>query len=231
MVFFSLASVLFWTFTAQAAEDVEGRTFYTTANIWYENPDRIESANYHRGTILPIGTKVKIKEVDDGMKLISRNALDFEMDQFIRFTEETGPSYKMIFMSRHARPGMSVWDYFRQYFSENDPMAEGGSFNSLSPEEQKKVKAGEIAFGMSKKAVAMAYGYPPGHRTPSLDSNRWVYWVNRFKTRAVNFSDDKVRDKMQRRPASSIDDCIRACKENTNRSSEVCFDDCRDSRL
>jgi hypothetical protein len=226
MVFLFLASALFWTITARAAEEVNGKTFYTTANIWYEQPDRIDSTNYHYGTILPIGTKVKITEVNDTTPVIS--TMDSEMsDLFIRFADETGKSYKIIFMSRHARPGMSVLDYFKQYFSENDPMAEGGSFKSLTADEQKKVKAGEIASGMSKKAVIMAYGYPPGHRTPSLDLDRWVYWVNYFKTRAVNFMDDKVFEAQRRNMVSSIDECIRACKENTNRTSERCFDDCR----
>src|SRR5574341_236401 len=228
MAFLFLASALFCTFTTQAEEDVDGKTFYTTANIWYERPDLIESTNYHTGAILPVGTKVKIKEVNDGKSPGSRNALDRDWEMFIRFADDRDRTYKMIFLSRHAGPGMSVWDYFKQYFSENDPMAEGGSFNSLTADEQKSVKTGEIASGLSKKAVIMAYGYPPGHRTPSLDSDTWVYWVNRFKTRAVNFSDDKVTGELQRRRrVSPIDDCIKACKENTNRTSDQCFDDFR----
>ena len=35
----------------------------------------------------------------------------------------------------------------------------------------------------------MALGYPATHRTPSLDSNTWVYWTNRFTTFEVNFND------------------------------------------
>ena len=122
---------------------------------------------------------------------------------------------------------MTVWDFFRQYFSENNPMGEGGAFRSLTAEEQKSVLAGEITVGMSKTAVVMAYGYPPSHRTPSLQQDKWIYWVNLFKTRTVLFSDDKViADPRKTQTVSSIDACIKACKENTKRTPEQCFDAC-----
>ena len=70
-IFPFLASALFFAFPAMAAEEVSGKTFYTTANIWYERPVLIESTNYHKGTVLPIGTKVKIKEVFDGTRPIT----------------------------------------------------------------------------------------------------------------------------------------------------------------
>jgi hypothetical protein len=40
---------------------------------------------------------------------------------------------------------------------------------------------------MSRKGVMVALGYPAAHRTPSLDSNSWTYWTNRFKTIVVEF--------------------------------------------
>jgi hypothetical protein len=133
-------------------------------------------------------------------------------------------------MPRHAREGMTVWDLFRQYFSENNPMGEGGAFWSLTAEEQQSVMAGEIAVGMSKTAVVMAYGYPPGHRTPSLKLDKWTYWENRFKTRTVNFSDDKVREESRRaKRVSPIEECMKTCKENTKRTTEQCFDACNHS--
>lgn len=226
----SVLSVLLWAFAAQAAEDVEGKIFYTTTNIWYENNNSIESTNYHRGLILPIGTKVKITTVWDETKPFAGvTALDQErLSIYIQFKDESDKSYKIIFLSRHAAAGSTVWDLFKQYFSQNDPMAEGGAFSSLTSEEQKMVRAGKIAPGMSKKAVIMAYGYPPGHKTPSLQLDKWIYWENLFKTRAVYFKDDSViNDSKAKKPDSPIEACIKACKENTSRTSEQCFDDCK----
>lgn len=226
-----LASALLWVPAAQAAEDtnVIGKTFFTTANIWYESSGHIESTNYHKGAILPLGTKVKITDIVDGAKPVSDNSLDADnWKLFIRFTDETGRSYEILYIPRHAKRGTGIWGYFRQYFSEHDPRAEGGAFSSLTAEEQTSVMEGVIATGMSKKAVIMAYGYPPGHRTPSLEKDKWVYWISRFTTRTVHFSDNMVIPEPRgggRR--SSIDQCIRACKENTSRTSEQCFDDCK----
>jgi hypothetical protein len=40
---------------------------------------------------------------------------------------------------------------------------------------------------MSKEAVIISVGIPPDHKTPDLKSNRWIYWKNRFKNKAVCF--------------------------------------------
>ena len=86
-----LASALFWGFSAQAAEQVSGKTFYTAANIWYESKGiQIDSANYHMGAFLPIGTNVKIIEVYDGMTTHENPLGAPVFERFIRFEDEAG---------------------------------------------------------------------------------------------------------------------------------------------
>src|SRR5512145_313903 len=63
------------------------------------------------------------------------------------------------------------------------------SLDNLSDADKKGIKEGRLVTGMSKTGVMMLYGYPATHRTPSLDSNRWIYWTNRFTTFEVNFDD------------------------------------------
>ena len=169
--------MLFYVPFVQAEKEVTGKTFYTTANIWYEHPKKIYSTNYHMGAILPVGTIVKIKKV---------------RSKEIQFTDEDGQSFIITFLKKHSSNEMTIWDYFDQYFSEENPMREGGPFHKFSKDEKDNIKTGEIAVGMSKAAVLMSYGYPPSHKTPSLKSNRWIYWINRFVNRSVNFKDDKV---------------------------------------
>lgn len=238
ILFLMAGSILFPAFIAQAADDVVGKKFYTLVNIWYESPGPIDSTNYHKGVIVPLGTQVRITEVYDGSGPV-RNALDpTVLELFIRFDVAGGQPYRILFQPRYAKPGMTLMDLFRQYFSEQDPMAPGGAFRSLSREEQKSVLAGEITPGMSKAAVIMAYGYPPSHKTPALAADTWVYWDSRFKTRTVSFQNDKVeevaesgRRESRRAPRekkrnAGIDECIKACKENTTRTAEQCFDAC-----
>lgn len=160
-----------------AEKDVVGKTFYTTANIWYENPERIYSTNYHRGAIIPVGTKVTIKEIDN--------------DE-IRLVDERGMGFTVVYLQKHSAPNTTIWNYFDQYFSEENPMRKGGPFEKFTEKEKNNIKIGEIEEGMSKPAVLMSYGYPPTHRTPSLESDVWVYWTSRMMKRTVYFKDGKV---------------------------------------
>ncbi|MEW5802672.1 MAG: hypothetical protein AB1847_11290 [bacterium] len=156
----------------------EGRTYYTKVNIWYEDPSRIFSTNYHKGNIIPVGTQVKIRS--------------FRMDQ-IQFTDESEATvYTLIYMSKYSQVTMK--ELFDQYFSEGNVMAEGGEFTKFTKEEQDNIKMGTIAEGMCREAVLMAYGYPPKHRTPSLSNNMWTYWNNRFDTVVITFQDDRVQN-------------------------------------
>jgi len=61
------------------------------------------------------------------------------------------------------------------------------SLQSLSPIDKKGVSEGKAYVGMTKDGVRMALGYPALHRTPSLKSNTWTYWKNRFATGGVEF--------------------------------------------
>ena len=161
---------------ALAEKDIAGKTFFTKANMWFESPVKIYSTNYHKGAILPAGTKVVIKKV--GFK-------------DIKFTDDDGIDYRIVYVKRHS-PGVSVWDHFDRYFSEEDPMRSGGPFEKFTKAEQEHIEMGEIAEGMSKDAVIMAYGYPPPIKTPKLKSRSWIFMLNRFATKAVMFKDDKL---------------------------------------
>lgn len=174
VIFFML---LFHVPSVHAEKDVVGKTFYTTTNIWYENPEKVYSTNYHRGTILPVGTKVTIKKL---------------RGEEIQFVDKSELTFKIIFLKKHSSHKMTIWDYFDQYFSEENPMRKGGPFQKFSKDEKDNIKMGEIAVGMSKAAVLMSYGYPPSHRTPSLKSDGWIYWTNRFVNSPVYFKNGKV---------------------------------------
>jgi hypothetical protein len=170
-----LIALLFWISHADARSE-SGKTFYVKANIWYEVPEKIFSTNYHKGTIIPVGAKVTIKDTTG---------------KGIVFSDENSITFRIIYMRKH-NPGVSVWDHFDRYFSETDPMRSGGPFKKFTKAEQDNIRTGVIEEGMSKDAVLMSYGYPPSHRTPSLKGNMWTYWVHRFGKKMVYFQDDKV---------------------------------------
>jgi hypothetical protein len=158
------------------AESISGKTHYTRTNIWYENPNDILSTNYHRGAILPVGTKVSIHNIKN---------------RRIQFTPDgSGQLFTLINVTKTST--ITTEELFSKYFS-TEPVGIGtGDYYQVTEADRENIKTGTIAIGMSKKAVLMAYGYPPTHKTPLLTSDIWYYWYARLHEVIVYFKDDKI---------------------------------------
>lgn len=176
----TVLGLMFFASMAYAKNPMVGKTLFLKTNIWYEQPERMFSTNYHKGTMIPAGSKVNVTK-------ISGKAIKFDV-------LDGGPSCMITYVAKYSKPGMTSEDYAKLIFSEEDPLKAGGAYDRFSDQERQNIKAGEVAAGMSKEAVLMAFGYPPGHKTPSLDSDQWTYWLDRFKTRVVSFEKNRVID-------------------------------------
>ena len=160
------------------ASELTGEPFFTAINIRYEHPERIYTTNYRVGAMIPVGTKVTMGEI---------------RSRRIHFSTEKG-EFTIEFVKKHSKPKLSLMDVFNQYFSRENPLRENGPFSEFTVSEQGNIRKGKIAVCMSKSAVLMAYGYPPSHRTPSLDSDIWRYWESRLQKWRVFFQDGKVME-------------------------------------
>jgi hypothetical protein len=176
LLYSTLAVVLILAFSSLYADDLKGKKYYTRINIWYENPNDILSTNYHRGAILPVGTKVGIHSIKN---------------RRIQFTPEgSGRLFTIVHSSKTST--ITTEELFKRYFS-TEPVGIGiGDYQQVTEADRENIKNGIIAVGMSKKAVLMSYGYPPTHRTPLLTSDIWHYWYARLHQIIVYFKDDKV---------------------------------------
>jgi len=172
-----IPAMLLFPALSTAESGLIGKTLYLQSNVWFENPMKISSVNYHRGTILSAGTKVKVQDISMGG---------------IRFvTLKNGLEYRILFSVKHF-PGMDAEDLAELYFGEGDPL-DSSTYSGFTAAEKKAIDEGRIIKGMSKKAVLMSYGYPPKHRTRSTDLNTWSYWNNRLFRMEVRFGkDDRV---------------------------------------
>ena len=81
---------------------------------------------------------------------------------------------------------------FNRYFSIEAVQVGVGDYYQATDDDRENIKNGTITPGMSKKAVLMAYGYPPTHKTPLLTSDIWYYWYSRPSKVIVYFKDDNV---------------------------------------
>ncbi|VGO12057.1 hypothetical protein PDESU_00606 [Pontiella desulfatans] len=152
----------------------EKGTYFTTANIWYEVPQKIYSTNYHVGRIIPAGSEIEVSS-------ISRNRVAFKV-------KGNDAEYLWTFFVKHS--SLDFEKEFARLFSKTNTFSELAK--KLDEKTLSAIQKGKVEDGMAREAVLASYGYPPSHRTPDLDDDVWVYWINRFKTRSVNFEDGKV---------------------------------------
>ncbi|EGJ51817.1 hypothetical protein [Desulfocurvibacter africanus] len=85
------------------------------------------------------------------------------------------------------RTQMDVLPYMDLVFSPTPVSLDG-----LTELDKQGLKAGKAMKGMTKPGVMAALGYPSPHSTLSLDADKWVYWTNRFGTRAIFFENGLV---------------------------------------
>jgi hypothetical protein len=174
---FSIFTVfLVLIFSSLNADELSGKTYYTKTNIWYENPNDILSTNYHRGTILPFGTKVSIHSIKNNR---------------IRFTPE-GSGQLFTIINSPKTSTITTEELFKRYFSTEPVRIGAGDYQQVTEADRDSIRNGIVEIGMSKKAVLMSYGYPPTHKTPLLTSDIWYYWYARLHRVNVYFKDDKV---------------------------------------
>lgn len=163
----------------QGAEEanLESNEYYTAYNIWFENPTRISSINYKRGSRLPAGSVVSNVRV-------SGNTIRF-------YVKEYGTDFAVQFIPKF-HPGLTAAKYKDRMFTKL-PLAQ--RTEGMTDVETSGIDAGEIFSGMSKEAVLISWGYPPEHRTLNTQMPRWIYWTSRFVQKTLVFdSDGKLTD-------------------------------------
>lgn len=144
-----------------------GGSYYTRHNLMYERGSHV-TTNYWRGQLLPINSRVTLTSLKPKKMVLT------------------------------LASGDTVAVAWAKKFSQR-PLAEIASellgdravpVDRLGKELAGAIKSGELRLGMSKEQVIMTRGYPPRHKTPSTDSNRWQYWSSRFVYRTLVFQDD-----------------------------------------
>jgi hypothetical protein len=147
---------------------------YTAYNIWFEQPTKVYSTNYQKGSILPAGSEVKD---------ISRSSKKVE------FTDpKLGMKFSVEFAGKH-HPGLTGEQWADRFLTTRNFAA---LTSGLSAAEIKAIRAGQVQAGMSKKAVLLAAGYPPEVATASTKLDTWKYWRHRFGSYLVQFGNGKV---------------------------------------
>jgi hypothetical protein len=153
---------------------------YLCCNLHYDKRE-ITDMNYLRGKVIPFGSRVQILAVGE-------DRVEFE-----------APGEQPItLVLQYGAERMSMDEYLDRIFLVDDPYTR---LPKLPPDAKRArevdrtrrlVEEGTISVGMTRAEVLMAIGYPPAHRTPSLDASPWRYWVDPSDTFDVYFDGDVV---------------------------------------
>lgn len=150
---------------------------FLKVNIHYQDNGRDNKASYANYTasgeghkILSVNTPVTIKKWKRGFIIVN-----------------TKNNSEIFFEYQQKRMQMSIEEYLKHITSPTKV-----SLKKLSKTDQKGIQEGKAYSGMTKDGVMMALGYPATHKTPSLKSDRWIYWGNRYRTIAVNFDEKGI---------------------------------------
>lgn len=156
-----------------------GQTRYLCCNLHYEK-DEISDANYQKGVLVPLGTRVQILEV-------GRDRVKFQAEGHPPITA----------FLKYGDKAITLDTFVDRLFIAQDPRAKlprpAGKKDTAQAERLRRlIESGTVDRGMTREQVLMALGYPPAHRTPTLDAPAWTYWQNRWATFVVQFDGDRV---------------------------------------
>jgi hypothetical protein len=144
---------------------IVGQQYYTRHCFMYEK-GASETTNYWRGSLVPINTQVT---------LVSLN----EKNMVLRLA--SGETVNVENVEKFSKRSMTAIAH-NLLATQPVPI---GKFDEATAN---AIKSGTLRVGMTKEQVIMARGYPPGHRTPSLDGDTWIYWSSRFASDRIVFS-------------------------------------------
>lgn len=130
---------------------------YTCCNLHYDK-DRISDANWRRAAMIPAGARIKVIEYGS-------NRANVEID-----------GRPFVIVQDYGRREEPLQQFIQKLVVKGNPQAKIAKY----PEKiRQAVRDGMVIPGMTREQVIISVGYPPTHRTQSLDSSVWNHWASR----------------------------------------------------
>jgi hypothetical protein len=156
---------------APAFADVKvGQSYQTRVNLHADgNRKTLFSMNYQLGGgMIPVCSDVKITKVKK---------------KYIQFTWQDA-LYTLKYDGHTKKAGITLQNFADDWFAEK---CDKSKMATLSKLDKQGIASGEPIVGMTKQGIIYAMGRPPYHATPSTDALTWMYWMNRYKRKAIEF--------------------------------------------
>ena len=140
---------------------------YTCCNLHYDK-DYISDANWTHAAMIAAGAKIKVVSYGN-------NVANVEIDgKPMRIGQDYG------------RKQESLEAFVSKLVVKANPH---GKIDRYPEPVRAAIKEGKVIPGMTREQVIIAVGYPPTHKTESLDAKVWHHWQSRAGRFEVNWSD------------------------------------------
>ena len=163
----TLVAAAFASGVALAQDKPEG---YTCCNFHFDR-DWISDANFGNLPMIPAGTRIRV--LDYGF---NRASVEIDGKPF-RIGHDYGRSQE------------SLEQFIAKLVVKSDPKAK---IERAPARVREAIQAGRVLPGMTREQVIMAVGYPPTHRTPTLETPVWHVWGSRAGRYEIHWKDGKV---------------------------------------
>ena len=162
---FSFCACYLFLSVANAAIPEIGQNYYTKVGFYFEKGKHV-TTNYSRGEFVPANSLVEVKSIKGKKMVLSYKGQDISIQNIEKYSKKN--------IDEIADRMLSV-----------TPITISGQF-------AKDISHGEMRLGMTKAEVIMTRGYPPAHKTPDIDYDRWIYWTSRFVKLTLVFENDRL---------------------------------------
>jgi hypothetical protein len=155
-------------FIAQAVSAQDLPTGYTCCNLHFDK-DRISDANWTHAPMILAGAPIRVLSY-------GTNEANVEID-----------GKPFVIAHEYGRKQETVGQFVRKIVVASNPAKKIAGW----PEPVRNaVRTGTVVNGMTREQVILSVGYPPTHRTPSLDAPVWNHWQSRAGRFEVYFGAD-----------------------------------------
>lgn len=141
---------------------------YTCCNLHYDK-DKISDANWTHAAMIPAGAPIRVLSWGS-------NEANVEID-----------GKPFVIVQDYTKKQESIDAFVGKLVVPSSPKAKIAGWPQPVRE---AVHKGTVVPGMTREHVIVSVGYPPAHKTPTLDSPMWQHWQSRAGRFEVYFGPD-----------------------------------------
>ncbi len=141
---------------AAAQDKPEG---YTCCNLHHDTKDWISDANWLHAPMIPAGSPIKVLSYDSAKQATAEVAGK---------TMRIGLDY--------GNKAMSIQEFVSKLVVKSNPKSKIDRYPEAT---RTAIHSGKVIAGMTREQAIIAVGYPPAHKTPTVDEPVWQLWQSR----------------------------------------------------